>query len=180
MCSAVPSIFPHDAEHDRLAQGRLLRAAFSAGYEKVYLQFEPVAAALSYETTLTQPQNVLVFDFGGGTLDITVIRLGDPGQRARAVHGRSAGRRRCIRPQADPGQAAAPFRRRQLLWLRQDAQDDAALDLRCVLRLADDHRTAKPGKQTHPAGYRPHRAASLPDRSAPEPGQQQLWPEDVR
>jgi hypothetical chaperone protein len=76
-----PVHFSHDEEHDRLAQGRLLRAAFRAGYEKVYLQFEPVAAALSYETTLTQPQNVLVFDFGGGTLDITVIRLGDPGRR---------------------------------------------------------------------------------------------------
>ena len=78
-----PVHFSADATHDRLAQGRLLQAAFRAGYEKVYLHYEPVAAAFSYETTIDRPQNVLVFDFGGGTLDITVMRLGDP--RARAV-----------------------------------------------------------------------------------------------
>jgi len=76
-----PVHFSTDDEHDRLAQGRLLQAAFRAGYEKVYLQYEPVAAALSYETTLDHPQNVLIFDFGGGTLDLTVMRLGDPGGR---------------------------------------------------------------------------------------------------
>ena len=76
-----PVRFSNDEEHDRLAQGRLLQAAFRAGYEQVYLQYEPVAAALSYETTLDRPQNVLVFDFGGGTLDITVMRLGDPARR---------------------------------------------------------------------------------------------------
>lgn len=76
-----PVHFSTDPEYDRLAQSRLLQAAFRAGYEKVYLQPEPVAAAYSYETTIDQPQNVLVFDFGGGTLDITVMRLGDPKQR---------------------------------------------------------------------------------------------------
>lgn len=76
-----PVHFSTDDEHDRLAQGRLLQAAFRAGYEKVYFQLEPVAAALSYERTISQPQNVLVFDFGGGTLDITVMRLGDTAER---------------------------------------------------------------------------------------------------
>ncbi|MFQ5436474.1 MAG: Hsp70 family protein, partial [Anaerolineae bacterium] len=65
---------------DQLAQDRLLQAAFAAGYETVYLQQEPVAAAYSYETTLSQPENMLVFDFGGGTLDLTVMRLGDAGR----------------------------------------------------------------------------------------------------
>ena len=27
------------------------------------------------------PQNVLIFDFGGGTLDLTIMRLGDPKHR---------------------------------------------------------------------------------------------------
>ncbi|MCB9420956.1 MAG: Hsp70 family protein [Ardenticatenaceae bacterium] len=76
-----PVHFAADLEHDRLAQSRLLQAAFRAGYERVYLQPEPIAAAYSYETTLDKPQNVLVFDFGGGTLDLTVMRLGDPGRR---------------------------------------------------------------------------------------------------
>ena len=76
-----PVHFSTDEEHDRLAQGRLLQAAFRAGYEKVYFQYEPVAAALSYERTIDKPQNTLIFDFGGGTLDITIMRLGDPANR---------------------------------------------------------------------------------------------------
>ena len=76
-----PVHFAHDAEHDKLAQARLLTAAFDAGYEKVSFQYEPIAAAFSYETTLDSEQNVLIFDFGGGTLDITVMRLGDPVRR---------------------------------------------------------------------------------------------------
>ena len=76
-----PVHFSTNPEYDRLAQSRLLQAAFRAGYKKVYLQPEPIAAAYSYETTINQLQNVLVFDFGGGTLDITVMALGDPKQR---------------------------------------------------------------------------------------------------
>ncbi len=76
-----PVHFSADEDHDRLAQGRLLQAAFRAGYEKVYLQYEPVAAALSYERTINKEQNSLIFDFGGGTLDITIMRLGDEKNR---------------------------------------------------------------------------------------------------
>lgn len=76
-----PVRFAQDPEHDSLAQARLLQAAFRAGYEKVYFQYEPVAAAYSYETTINKPENILIFDFGGGTLDITVMRLGDASQR---------------------------------------------------------------------------------------------------
>ncbi|MCA9943365.1 MAG: Hsp70 family protein [Anaerolineales bacterium] len=76
-----PVRFATDPEKDRLAQIRLLQAAFQAGYETVYLQREPIAAAYSYETSINTPQNVLVFDFGGGTLDLTVMRLGDQTQQ---------------------------------------------------------------------------------------------------
>jgi len=75
-----PVYFADDPEHDQLAQERLLRGAFQAGYERVYLQREPIAAAYHYAAQVGQPQNILVFDFGGGTLDITIMRLGD-GQR---------------------------------------------------------------------------------------------------
>ena len=76
-----PVRFATDPEKDRLAEVRLLQAAFQAGYETVYLQREPIAAAYSYETSINTPQNVLVFDFGGGTLDLTVMRLGDQTQQ---------------------------------------------------------------------------------------------------
>lgn len=71
-----PVHFADSPQHDRLAEQRLVDAAFRAGYEDVYLQYEPIAAAHFYETTIAHPQNVLIFDFGGGTLDITIARLG--------------------------------------------------------------------------------------------------------
>jgi len=83
-----PVRFATDPQKDRLAQIRLLQAAFQAGYETVYLQREPIAAAYSYEASIDAPQNVLVFDFGGGTLDLTVMRLGEPTpQRVLATGG---------------------------------------------------------------------------------------------
>ena len=82
-----PVHFSADAEGDRLAESRLLQSAFRAGYEQVYLQYEPIAAAYSYALELTRPENALVFDFGGGTLDLTVMRLGDGRPRVLATGG---------------------------------------------------------------------------------------------
>lgn len=70
-----PVHFATDPAHDQLAQERLLRGAFLAGYERVYLQPEPVAAAYDYANRTGGKQNILIFDFGGGTLDITVMRI---------------------------------------------------------------------------------------------------------
>ncbi len=76
-----PVRFSEDSQADALAQERLLDSAFRAGYKEVYFEYEPVAAAYYFETTLERPQNTLIFDFGGGTLDITIMRLGDPKER---------------------------------------------------------------------------------------------------
>jgi molecular chaperone DnaK (HSP70) len=54
---------------------------------------EPVAAALGYGVDLTDDRNLLVADFGGGTLDIALVRTAlspAPGQRARGVSHRKA------------------------------------------------------------------------------------------
>ena len=82
-----PVHFAADVDGDRIAEARLLHAAFAAGYETAYLQYEPVAAAYGYALELTRPENVLVFDFGGGTLDITVMRLGEGQPRVLATGG---------------------------------------------------------------------------------------------
>jgi hypothetical chaperone protein len=70
-----------DPRQDRRAEEALRQAAEQAGFARVNFELEPVAAALDYEQRLTHPQDVLVFDFGGGTLDITVMHLGEPGRR---------------------------------------------------------------------------------------------------
>jgi hypothetical chaperone protein len=82
-----PVKFSEDAEQDLKAQNTLLQAATEAGFRQVEFELEPVAAALYYELTLDHPQNVLVFDFGGGTLDLTIMRLGDPSHRVVYASG---------------------------------------------------------------------------------------------
>ena len=76
-----PVKFSQDPEQDQKAEDILREAAYLAGFKQVELEFEPVAAALYYEKTLDRPQNALIFDFGGGTLDITIMRLGNPSVR---------------------------------------------------------------------------------------------------
>jgi hypothetical chaperone protein len=74
--------FLESPEQDKQSEETLRQAALEAGFRQVDFEFEPVAAARYYEISLDKPENVLIFDFGGGTLDITVMRLGDPQQRA--------------------------------------------------------------------------------------------------
>lgn len=71
-----PVRFSDDPDHNAFAKERLIQAAFRAGWKRVYLQYEPIAAAHYYETTITTEQNVLIFDFGGGTLDMSIVQVG--------------------------------------------------------------------------------------------------------
>ncbi len=72
-----PVFFSEDKAVDMLAEKRLVSAAKIAGFNNVYLQFEPIAAALSYENSLHKGEEkvVLVGDFGGGTSDFTIIKI---------------------------------------------------------------------------------------------------------
>jgi len=72
-----------DAECDTAAQAALLQAAREAGFDHIRLQYEPIAAALNYETTVRREQLVLVADIGGGTSDFSLVRVG-PARRRRA------------------------------------------------------------------------------------------------
>ena len=76
-----PVKFSEFPEQDHKAQETLRQAAHEAGFKEVDFELEPIAAALDYEQSMTKPQNVVIFDFGGGTLDIAVMRLGDPHKR---------------------------------------------------------------------------------------------------
>jgi hypothetical chaperone protein len=71
-----PVNFGADPSFNALAEERLRTAAELAGFVDITLVLEPVAAALAYARTIQRPQNILVFDFGGGTLDLTVMRVG--------------------------------------------------------------------------------------------------------
>lgn len=70
-----PAIFSDDAIKENTAVNRLILAAQNAGFKNIKLQLEPIAAAFSYEQSLTHSENVLVADFGGGTSDFTIMNL---------------------------------------------------------------------------------------------------------
>lgn len=66
---------------NRQALAILENAAIRAGFRDTAFQFEPVAAGLAYEATLTDDKVVLVVDIGGGTTDCSLLRMG-PSWRA--------------------------------------------------------------------------------------------------
>lgn len=53
----------------------MIRAAGKAGFKNIEFEYEPVAAAIDFERTLSCASNVLVVDIGGGTTDVTMMRL---------------------------------------------------------------------------------------------------------
>jgi molecular chaperone DnaK (HSP70) len=67
----------HKLGKSRLREA-LKRGAFgeTAGYEGIFLYPEPLAAARSYMSI--ERGNILVLDYGGGTLDITVMKIERP------------------------------------------------------------------------------------------------------
>lgn len=65
-----------DDEANARAQARIHAAAKEAGFEQVRFELEPIAAAYHYERGLTGPELALVADFGGGTTDFCLMRLG--------------------------------------------------------------------------------------------------------
>src|SRR6185436_12423411 len=58
-----------------LARHATKLCAGAAGMQVLTLINEPTAAAISYGLNVSQDQTVLVYDFGGGTLDVTVLRI---------------------------------------------------------------------------------------------------------
>jgi hypothetical chaperone protein len=63
-------------EDDDFAVSRLREAFAAAGFERVDFELEPVAAACAYEATLDHDELILIGDFGGGTSDFSLLRVG--------------------------------------------------------------------------------------------------------
>ncbi|GAA4127602.1 Hsp70 family protein [Aminobacter aganoensis] len=62
-------------EADAAAQGELEKAARAQGFKHIDFQFEPIAAALDYERTVTGEELALIVDMGGGTSDFSIVRV---------------------------------------------------------------------------------------------------------
>jgi hypothetical chaperone protein len=73
---------------DTFAMTRLMQSVQACGFGQVIFEYEPVAAAYSYEQTLQQDELILVGDFGGGTSDFSILPVG-PGARRDTSGGRT-------------------------------------------------------------------------------------------
>ena len=69
----VPAYFNSDERQSTKTAGEI------AGFEVLRVINEPTAAALAYGLDQKERQTVLVYDLGGGTLDITVLQLSGDG-----------------------------------------------------------------------------------------------------
>lgn len=77
----VPAWFD---EHQRQATRSAARAA---GLDPVRILNEPTAAALAYSLDSTETQTVLVYDLGGGTFDVSLVRTERDLVEVKASHG---------------------------------------------------------------------------------------------
>ncbi len=76
-----------DAQKNRVALERLGEACGYAGFGHQRFYPEPVAATLSYLQSGGDGDTMLTIDFGGGTLDLCVLRRAGAGFKVLATHG---------------------------------------------------------------------------------------------
>lgn len=79
----VPAYFTSDQRAATKTAGRI------AGFNVLRIINEPTAAAIAYAHTKSAQGNVLVFDLGGGTFDVTIMRVADHAYDILATDGNS-------------------------------------------------------------------------------------------
>ena len=72
---------------DARAVGRMTEALAKAGFDEVVFEYEPVGAAARYAARLDHDELIVVADYGGGTTDFSVIRVGPGRARVLATGG---------------------------------------------------------------------------------------------
>ena len=77
----VPAFFNELQRDATRAAGEL------AGLEVVRIINEPTAAALTYKSHPTEPETLLVYDLGGGTFDVSIVRIEMGVVEVLASHG---------------------------------------------------------------------------------------------
>ncbi|MDJ0787259.1 MAG: Hsp70 family protein [Myxococcota bacterium] len=87
----VNFVHAENADDERLALARLEASLHNAGFRHVVFEYEPVGAAYHYERGLEHDELILIADFGGGTSDFSLLRVGprhaEAGRRAESILG---------------------------------------------------------------------------------------------
>ncbi|MFA6608655.1 MAG: molecular chaperone DnaK [Candidatus Paceibacterota bacterium] len=79
----VPAYFNDVQRQATIAAGKI------AGLEVMRIIPEPTAAALAYGFNSTKNEKIAVYDFGGGTFDISILEVGDGVVEVKSVDGDS-------------------------------------------------------------------------------------------
>src|SRR5262245_9772899 len=77
----------NNEDDNAFALNRLKGALEKAGIGPVVFEYEPVAAAYFYESTLDHDELIIIGDFGGGTSDFSLLRVGPNARKDRAATG---------------------------------------------------------------------------------------------
>lgn len=87
----VRFVHAEDASDAELALRRLEAGLHNAGFREVAFELEPVGAAYHYEADLDRDELILIADFGGGTSDFSLLRVGPSwrgaGRRSESILG---------------------------------------------------------------------------------------------
>lgn len=76
-------------EDNEYAESRLRSACHAAGFDRVTFELEPVGAAHHYASRLDHDELILIGDFGGGTSDFSLLRVGPSVERESGGVGAS-------------------------------------------------------------------------------------------
>ena len=87
-----------------------------AGFNVLRIINEPTAAALSYGFGKKEPQKVIVYDFGGGTFDVTVLEVSPDTVEVLATGG-------------EPHLGGEDFDQRIISWILDQFKKDEGIDL---------------------------------------------------
>lgn len=82
-----PVHYASTPEGDALAIRRMREACELADLPNVSFMPEPVAAAHAFAASQRERRNIIVFDFGGGTLDVTVMAIDGAKRQVLATDG---------------------------------------------------------------------------------------------
>jgi hypothetical chaperone protein len=72
-------------EDEALGLARLRAGLVNAGFREIRFEYEPIGAARHYERSLDHDELLLIGDFGGGTSDFSLLRVGPSRARSRGA-----------------------------------------------------------------------------------------------
>ena len=128
------------ANFDDTKKNMTLEAARLAGLQVLYLLEEPVAAAIAYGFDRAREQTILVYDLGGGTFDVSILRVKTASPEASEMENNWVGNFEVLAKEGVPRLGGDDFDARLMAIISERFKDQTGLD---ILDLAKDQGLSK-------------------------------------